>query len=57
MEKNKAIDLAIKAIHKVKPGHWDVKTNESYRAVYEEWIDAIRTLETLKDPKKGEENV
>jgi hypothetical protein len=53
MDKNKAINKAIKAIHKVKPSMGDARMSESHRKDYDEWMEVIRILESLKDHSKG----
>ena len=48
MTKNQAINLAIKAVNKVKPSFSDAQMNERHREEYEKWMEVIRWLESLK---------
>jgi hypothetical protein len=46
---NQAINLAIKAIHKVKPSIRDAHMDDYHLKEYEKWMEVIRILESLKD--------
>ena len=51
VDTNTAIEMAKKAIHKVKPSLGDAKMSESHRKDYDRWMKVIRKLDQLKEKK------
>ena len=49
MSKNQMINWAIKAIHKVKPSIRDAQMDPKRREEYNNWMEIIRWLTSLKD--------